>query len=62
MVQMLLLKTMPLKNNVTPRDFMKYSQRKYSKNEEVNKSEAPSGVGKMTINMVASRLKKILPN
>jgi len=52
------LKKIAAENNVTPARLYEILTRRYSKNEKVNKSEAPSGVGKMTINMIASRLEK----
>jgi len=52
------LKKIAAENNVTPARLYEILTRRYLKNEKVNKSEAPSGVGKMTINMIASRLEK----
>jgi hypothetical protein len=52
------LKTIAAENNVTPARLYEILIRKYSKNEGISKSEAPSGVGKMTLYMIASRLEK----
>ncbi len=54
----LTLKKIAADNNVTPSRLYEILNRRYSKNERVNKSEVPSGVGKMTLNMIALRLEK----
>lgn len=54
----LTLKKIAADNNVTPSRLYEILNRRYSKNERINKSEVPSGVGKMTLNMIALRLEK----
>ena len=52
------LKIIAAENKVTPSRIYAILTRKYNKNLLINKSEAPSGVGKMTLDAIASRLGK----
>ncbi len=50
------LKTIAAENEVTPARIYEIFTRKYKSNTVINKSEAPSGVGKLTLNEIALRL------
>jgi hypothetical protein len=50
------LKTIAFENETTPSRIYEIISRKYSSSTVSNKSEAPSGVGKMTLNELALRL------
>jgi hypothetical protein len=50
------LKTIAAENDITPARIYEILTRKYSGSVVINKSDAPSGVGKMTINQIALRL------
>lgn len=52
------LKIIAAENKVTPSRIYAILTRKYNKNLLINKAEAPSGVGKMTLDAIASRLVK----
>ncbi|HOF20712.1 MAG TPA: DUF4405 domain-containing protein [Bacteroidales bacterium] len=52
------LKHIAADNGVTPARLYEILTRRYPGDEESHKYEVPSGIGKMTINMVASRLGK----
>jgi hypothetical protein len=52
------LKRIAADNGVTPARLYEILTRKYPADEGMNKYEVPAGIGKMTINMVASRLEK----
>ena len=52
------LKRIAADNGVTPARLYEILTRKYPPDEGVYKHEAPAGIGKMTINMIASRLGK----